>query len=76
MTQPDLRTLEGAKTFLSYHSPDADAKINHENVNNNFQVLLENIWESLPDGPGKTVAIRSINRARMDCNASIANGGQ
>lgn len=74
--QPDLRTLEGAKTFLDYHAPDADAVVNHENVNGNFQVLLENIWESIPDGPGKTAAIRSLNRSRMDFNSAIANEGQ
>lgn len=76
MNKPDLRTLEGAKSFLDYHSPDEDAKINHGNVNNNFQVLMGNIWESLPDGPGKTAAIRAIGRARMECNSCIANGGQ
>lgn len=72
----DLRTLDGSLNFLNYHSPDEAARINHENVNNNFQVLLSNIWESLPDGPGKTVAIRAINRARMECNSCIANSGQ
>ncbi len=73
--QPDLRTLEGAKDFLNYHAPDENQRINHENVNNNFQVLLDNIWEGIPDGPGKTLAIRSLNRARMDFNSAIANHG-
>lgn len=75
LAQPDIRTLKGALDFLNYHSTDDDARVNHENVNNNFQALLSNIWESLPDGPGKTVAVRAINRARMECNSAIANKG-
>jgi hypothetical protein len=74
--QPDLRTREGAKSFLDYHAPDDNAKINHANVNKNFQVLLDNIWDGIPNGPGKTVAIRSLNHARMDFNSAIANHGQ
>lgn len=75
MIKPDLRTLEGATYFLDYHKPDEDAVINHGNVNNNFQVLLANIWESLPDGPGKTRFIHALNRARMEANSCIANEG-
>lgn len=67
--------LEEALDYLSYHAPDDDAKVNHENVNNNFRVLVQNIWDSLPEGPGKTVAIRAIGAARMECNSVIANKG-
>jgi hypothetical protein len=67
--------LSEALEYLSYHAPDEDATINHENVNNNFRVLVENIWDSLPEGPGKTVAIRAIGAARMECNSVIANKG-
>lgn len=76
MKQPDLRTKEGATDFLNYHAPDADAVKCHAAINEGFQSLIKNIWEYLPDGPGKTVAVRSLNRARMDCNSCIANGGQ
>ncbi len=75
MNQPDLRTREGAMDFLNYHAPDADAIVNHANVNNNFQVCLDNVWESIPDGPGKTRFIHALNRARMEANSAIANGG-
>lgn len=76
MKQPDLRTKEGATEFLNYHAPDADAVKSHAAINEAFQALIGAIWDSLPDGPGKTVAVRSLNRARMDCNSAIANGGQ
>ena len=75
-TKPDLRTLEGALSYLDYHAPNADTLPRHERVNNHFQRLLADIWSSLPDGPGKTIALRAIGRARMECNSCIANGGQ
>lgn len=70
-----LTTLETALDYLDYHAPDNNQRINHENVNNNFQVLLSNIWESIPEGPGKTTAIRALGIARMQFNSAIANRG-
>lgn len=75
MNQPDLRTKEGATEFLNYHAPDSDAVKCHAAVNEAFQGLIKNVWEYVPDGPGKTLFIRSLNRARMDANSAIANGG-
>lgn len=74
--KPDLRTFDGALSFLDYHAPNDDTLPRHQMVNNAFQALLTHVWASLPDGPGKTVAIRAINRARMECNSCIANCGQ
>lgn len=74
--KPDLRTLEGARYFLDYHAPNDDTLPRHNAVNAAFQELITSLWNVLPDGPGKTVTIRAIGRARMECNSSIANGGQ
>jgi hypothetical protein len=75
-SKPDLRTLEGATYFLDYHAPNDDTLPRHAAVNAAFQALVQSIWNVLPDGPGKTVTIRAIGRARMECNSCIANGGQ
>lgn len=75
MSQPDLRTLEGASQFLNYHSPDTEAREKHERVNDNFQSLLQYLWNDLPDGPGKTRFIHALNHARMEANSCIANEG-
>jgi hypothetical protein len=75
-TKPDLRTLDGALSYLDYHAPNDDTLPRHNAINTNFQLLMEGIWKYLPDGPGKTVAIRAIGRARMECNSCIANSGQ
>lgn len=67
--------LEEALAYLNYHAPNADTKARHENVNTAFRALVSEIWDDLPEGPGKTVAIRAIGSARMECNSAIANGG-
>lgn len=34
------------------------------------------IVEHVPPGPDRTVAIRKIREARMDCNSAITHGGK
>lgn len=74
--KPDLRTLEGVLSFLDYHTPNADTLPRHNAVNEAFQSLMIRLWPVIPDGPGKTVVVRAIGRARMECNSCIANQGQ
>lgn len=75
MSQPDLRTKEGAMHFLDYHAPSQDNGIKHTIVNDNFQSVIKGVWDILPDGPGKTRFIHALNRARMEANSCIANEG-
>jgi hypothetical protein len=72
---PDLRTLEGAKQYLEYHSPKGEDIKKHEHVNEMFHVIVEQLWDTIPDGPGKTVFLRYLNFARMSANSCIANNG-
>lgn len=74
--RPDLRTLEGARYLVTDHEPDEATLHKRRVLNSFFGALIDSIWPVLPEGPGKTVAIRAINRARMECNSCIANGGQ
>lgn len=71
-----MRTLQEALDYLNYHAPTETTLAKHENVNRQFQSLMTAIWDSIPEGPGKTTAIRAIGRARMECNSAIANNGQ
>lgn len=70
-----MRTLDEALSYLDYHSPDENTIPKHQAVNDAFQTLMKDLWKTLPDGPGKTVAIRAIGAARMQCNSCIANNG-
>jgi hypothetical protein len=70
-----MRTVEEALDYLNYHAPEGDAIKSHAAVNEGFQTLMKMLWPYIPDGPGKTVAIRAIGTARMQCNSAIANKG-
>lgn len=70
-----MRTLDEALDYLNYHSPNEETIPKHNAVNNAFQQLMKDLWNQIPDGPGKTVAIRAIGAARMQCNSAIANNG-
>jgi hypothetical protein len=70
-----MRTLDEALDYLTYHTPDADTLPKYAAVNEAFQVLMGTLWDIIPDGPGKTTAIRAIGAARMQANSAIANKG-
>lgn len=70
-----LQRKEEALAYLDYHAPTSETIKDHQAVNEAFQRLLDELWDHIPEGPGKTVAIRAMNRARMECNSAIANGG-
>lgn len=75
MSQPDLRTKEGAMNFLDYHAPTTENLWKHNEVNNTFQTTLNYLWDIIPDGPGKTRFVHALNLARMEANSCIANEG-
>lgn len=70
-----LMRKEEALAYLAYHPPTDETIVHHSAVNIAFQDLMNELWDHIPEGPGKTVAIRAIGRARMECNSAIANGG-
>jgi hypothetical protein len=71
-----MRTLEEALDTFRYHAPTEETIPKYNGVNASFQSLVENLWPLMPDGPGKTYALRKLQDARMAVNACIANNGQ
>lgn len=70
-----MRTLDEAINYLDYHAPSEETLPKYGKVNAAFQALMTQLWDTIPDGPGKTVAIRAIGAARMQVNSAIANNG-
>lgn len=70
-----LQTIDQAVDYLTYHPPTEEQAEDYKRINNAFQFLMSDIWKLLPEGPGKTLAIRAIGRAIMECNSCIANNG-
>lgn len=61
--------------IFSYHAPTAEQRETYEKINAAFIACAKEVAALLPDGPGRTVAIRALSDARMKCNASVALGG-
>lgn len=69
-------TKEEALEFLKYHVPTNKQVDAYDVVDTNFQELLDYTWDVIPSGPGKVIAIRALNDARMKFNSAIANNGK
>lgn len=61
---------------FSYHAPTPEQVEIYERINQAFRRCALEIAPVLPDGPGKTVAIRKLADARMAANAAVALGGK
>lgn len=71
-----MRTREEAVDHFRYKAPTAETLPRHQKVTETFINVIESLWDDIPDGPGKTYAIRKLSDARMAFNSAIANEGQ
>ena len=71
-----MRTKQEAIEFFQFKPPDEDTAPLYRLVTDSFILLVDVIYDAMPDGPGKTVALRKISEARMAVNSTIANKGQ
>lgn len=69
-------TKDQIKDIFSYHPPTPEQREVYERINAAFIACAEAIEPLLPEGPGKTVAIRKLSEARMQANASVALEGR
>jgi hypothetical protein len=72
----DFRTKAGAIQHFHYKPPNEDTRPKYGAVTRAFVGLIENTYDLIPDGPGKTHALRKLSEARMAINSAIANEGQ
>lgn len=72
----DFRTKAGAIQHFQYKPPTPDTRPKYGSVTRAFVALVEDIFDLVPEGPGKTVAFRKLSDARMAVNSAIANEGQ
>lgn len=62
--------------IFSYHPPTEQQREVFERINKAFITAALEIAPLLPDGPGKTAAIRKLADARMAANAAVALEGK
>lgn len=71
-----MRTKEETIEHFRYKSPTEETLPKHNVVTNVFIDVVDQLWDQIPDGPGKTYAFRKLSEARMAFNSAIANGGR
>jgi hypothetical protein len=71
-----MRTKEEALDHFTYKAPTIETKPKFEAVTGEFLTLVDALYDLMPDGPGKTLALRKLAEARMAVNSAIANDGQ
>ena len=71
-----MRTKADALNFFQYKPPTASQQPLYCLVTDAFVDLVSVIYDTMPDGPGKTRALRKLSDARMAVNSAIANEGQ
>jgi superfamily II DNA or RNA helicase len=67
---------EAIKEVFSYHAPTPEQAAVYEKINQAFQQCAKDVLALLPNGAGKTIAVRKLSDARMAANASVALNGQ
>jgi hypothetical protein len=67
-----MRSLDDALDQFAYHPATPETAPKHAAVRDLFRDLLPALWEAVPDGPEKTLAIRKLQESQMFCNLAIA----
>lgn len=67
-----MRTLTEALDQLAYHPGTPDTAARHAAVRATLSGVAGELWELVPDGPEKTLAMRALQQAGMYCNLAIA----
>lgn len=67
-----MRSLEEAlKTFARHEVTEETAPL-YAGVRDTFSYAVQRLWEFVPDGPEKTLMLRSLLKAQTEANLAIA----
>jgi len=62
--------------MFEYHKWDEQQVANGVRVREALASAVKVIIDNVPPSPDRTVAIRKLRDARMDCNSAITHGGK
>jgi hypothetical protein len=68
-------TDDQLKVIFSYHAATEAQRVSYDQINAAFLECARVINAAVPEGPGKTVAIRKLSEARMQANHCVALEG-
>ena len=66
-------TRDTVINWFTYHPATPRTGPQHDHVRSSFRLVANDLWDLLPDGPDKTLALRKLQEAMMSANACIAN---
>lgn len=67
-----MRSLPEAQNQFSYHPATAETAPKHAAVRDAYRAFLDELWDVVPDGPEKTLALRALQESQMYANLAIA----
>lgn len=67
-----MRTLDEARNYFAYHPATKETAETFDYIREGFLTLVAQLWDALPDGPDKTVALRALHVAQMQAIAAVA----
>ena len=65
-------TRDNVRECFTYHKPDEARAAKHESINEQTAALAELYMDVCPGSPEATLAVRSLQEARMWANAALA----
>jgi hypothetical protein len=75
-TEVNQEVTDAVRDMFEYHAWDEDKIGRGALVRNVLMDAVRMIIATVPPCPDRTVAIRKIREARMDCNSAITHGGK
>lgn len=75
-TEVNQETTDTVRDMFEYHPWDEHQVGKGADVRNALMEAVRMIIACVPPCPDRTVAIRKIREARMDCNSAITHGGK
>lgn len=67
-----MRTLEDVYETLAYHPATPDTAPVHDSLRNDTYDFAVSVWDRIPDGPEKTLAMRGLQDFLMHANCAVA----
>jgi hypothetical protein len=67
-----VRTREEAVSQFVYHPATPTSAVQHSKVRDLFVAAVHTLWDLVPDGPEKTLALRKLQEAAMYANLAVA----
>ena len=75
-TELTTEVSEAVDDAFEYHPWTEEMQIKGRAVRAQLALAVKTIISNVPPGPDRTVAIRKIREARMDCNSAITHSGK